>query len=608
MAELRGYQFQRTIALPPDIDQQVNTITDRDNIPTGRRWRGMQVHVLSDNITYELRGGLDNTFWSVYGGTDVESTHYRGEYDATAGTPAITDAGNVLGDEYKVVNAGSGTLRDFGSGSILLHDGDILLHDGAVFFKKVDAYVQSLSEKDQPNGYAGLDGSGKLDPGQLPNLAITSVIVATETTIADFAANSGSYTFEEGDVIILDSGNGNGYIYNGGTKTDVNSYNHLTQTVDWSQVVNVPTSVTNPTLQTVLNNGSFGGTDNNIILQGNGYYRTDENIRFSPNNLVSSSTNYGSFGLYQQDVWYLQQTNTGVGTNYLALLDVSQLTTTNKTFTFPDSPGTFALTSDLDSYLLNTTDTFNGVLTISNNDTHLRFLENDNSNYEWRARVNAGNFVINDITAGLGNQLLIAPGSQGNSINVNSTGVGILNGNATEALDVNGNILASGSLEGNTIVKTGGTSDDILLGDGTTTSISGLPSVTSGSFSPTLIDAGGGATYSSTATGRYNKVGDLVTVSVRFLSISTSGTPTGTLRIENLPFGVDNLETVGSVLISGSDSSFYSYSCQASTLDNITILGQSASDGNNIEAVSSVTFSGGASASLRATIQYFTND
>ena len=38
---------------------------------------------------------------------------------------------------------------------------------------KIDATYQKLSEKNQPNGYPGLDGTGKIDPSQIPDLNIT---------------------------------------------------------------------------------------------------------------------------------------------------------------------------------------------------------------------------------------------------------------------------------------------------------------------------------------------------------------------------------------------------------------------------------------------------
>lgn len=55
--------------------------------------------------------------------------------------------------------------------------------DGTVAFLSditgsISAY-QLLSEKDQPSGYAGLDVSGKINPSQLPSMAITDTFVVT---------------------------------------------------------------------------------------------------------------------------------------------------------------------------------------------------------------------------------------------------------------------------------------------------------------------------------------------------------------------------------------------------------------------------------------------
>jgi hypothetical protein len=63
MAELLGYQFDRTFASPIETNRQVTTINDRDNIQTSKRWLGMLVHVVAENQTYELNGGLTNASW-----------------------------------------------------------------------------------------------------------------------------------------------------------------------------------------------------------------------------------------------------------------------------------------------------------------------------------------------------------------------------------------------------------------------------------------------------------------------------------------------------------------------------------------------------------------
>lgn len=125
MAEPLGYMFNRTSANPIETDRQVNTITLRDAIPAGKRWRGMLVHVISEDTTYELRGGLLNTNWQEIGGVDATATHYRGDFDATAVDPAISNSNGVEGDEYKVINGGVNV--DFGSGDIFLETDDIII-------------------------------------------------------------------------------------------------------------------------------------------------------------------------------------------------------------------------------------------------------------------------------------------------------------------------------------------------------------------------------------------------------------------------------------------------------------------------------------------------
>lgn len=101
------------------------------------------------------------------------------------------------------------------------------------------------SNKGAANGYASLDANSKLLTSQLPDLAVTSVITVTETNLADFAANSSSYSFEEGDVIVItDAGETEHYMYKGGTKTDVNEYSLINNTeIDWGQVTNTPTTL-----------------------------------------------------------------------------------------------------------------------------------------------------------------------------------------------------------------------------------------------------------------------------------------------------------------------------------------------------------------------------
>lgn len=62
-------QFQRAFNSPIEIYRQVATPTERDNIPSGVRWTGMLVYVVSDGVTYSLSGGgIDNGSWQELGG------------------------------------------------------------------------------------------------------------------------------------------------------------------------------------------------------------------------------------------------------------------------------------------------------------------------------------------------------------------------------------------------------------------------------------------------------------------------------------------------------------------------------------------------------------
>ncbi len=117
----------------------------------------------------------------------------------------------------------------------------------------------------------------------------------------------------------------------------------------------------------------------------------------------------------------------------------------------------------------------------------------------------------------------------------------------------------------------------------------------SGTFTPTLIDAGGGATYTlGYALGSYYTVGDLVYVLISLSSISTSGTPSGILQLGNLPFSV-NISGIGSVYtFKGSDASAQELdrlSCAALTSTNHIQFKDISNTGTEL---SSMTFTVGA--------------
>lgn len=60
-------QFDRKYALPIETYRQVLNVTLRDSIPEAIRWEGMIVYVVSEQLSYVLVGGIDNTFWVELG-------------------------------------------------------------------------------------------------------------------------------------------------------------------------------------------------------------------------------------------------------------------------------------------------------------------------------------------------------------------------------------------------------------------------------------------------------------------------------------------------------------------------------------------------------------
>lgn len=476
-------------------------------------------------------------------------------------------------------------------------------------------YIDFL--KSNPNGIAATDADGKILTSQLPPIAITSVILATETTISDFATNSGNYTFEQGDVIVLDNGNGSYFMYNGGTKTDVNSYNQITASeVDWNQIVNIPSEVTNPTLESVLNNGFFGGQDNNIILQGSGYLRIDNNIRIKPKLPISESDGYSSFGVLSDDLFYFLQTKTTGENSYFFGIDVSNLTA-DRIVETQDFDGKLPLLSSTET---NDGDfTINGTFTgkgdgLTDVDADLlggtpssSFL-NRNSSIESNldTKYDIDFFGWNDSTVGrpdiYGQGLtFVSSGIEHNNSNNWITQLGFSTSNkAYFRTKVNSSpwgswkeFFHSGNLTPSDYLNktTGGTITGTTLYDKTiaeqesasvktvvnrefvedyVASNAGLPVgfYEEGTFTPTLTgNTSDNFTY--TSFGKYTRIGNQVHFQLSFSSINGNGT--GGITISNLPISVSEsgyYQQVGKILGSDLTDSEINKLSTTATIDN----------------------------------------
>lgn len=119
--------------------------------------------------------------------------------------------------------------------------------------------------------------------------------------------------------------------------------------------------------------------------------------------------------------------------------------------------------------------------------------------------------------------------------------------------------------------------------------------ITDDVWTPTLIDGGGGATYSGSFSGQYMDLGNFVWINAILSGIATTGVPNGVLQIGGLPFNPGNFASLSVGRFSGSSATFYSVSCLANNVsDVLNFYLQQALDGNlGNPAIGSVTFTSG---------------
>lgn len=219
-----------------------------------------------------------------------------------------------------------------------------------------------------------LDGSGKYIASKLPDLAITEVIPVAEQTLADFAANSNSYIYQEGDVIIITTATGDTehYIYKGGTKTDVNEYSLINNTqIDWGQIVNTPDFALDSSLDNYLLNTTDDFTG---ILTINGGAN-------DPLRLTRAGTNRASF------------TNTTTAHNMLVGVDgeggsIATLNSAGLTFSINGNGHEFNADGSVD---------FSGNVKIAKSDAQLLIEDNTTGGRTFRTRVFDNTLLMGDL-------------------------------------------------------------------------------------------------------------------------------------------------------------------------------------------------------------------
>jgi len=95
MPQIAISQFDRKYPLPIETNRQFLTITLRNALPIDVRWEGMIVYCKDTQLSYQLKGGLNNTFWENLG--DLVNVAVIDDLDSTSPTDALSaNQGRVL--------------------------------------------------------------------------------------------------------------------------------------------------------------------------------------------------------------------------------------------------------------------------------------------------------------------------------------------------------------------------------------------------------------------------------------------------------------------------------------------------------------------------------
>jgi hypothetical protein len=175
-----------------------------------------------DNIS-NFGGTIDESY-GVYIGTSIDTAASpHAIHSLSTAASLITGMLTIVGDlETSTITAGVWNGDPIS---------DAFIASAATWNAKQNALgftPENVLNKDVNGGYAGLDGSGKLNPNQIPNLGITDTfVVASEVAML-------ALTAQRGDVAVRTDENSS-YILQGNDPTDID---------DWVELLTPTTGVT----------------------------------------------------------------------------------------------------------------------------------------------------------------------------------------------------------------------------------------------------------------------------------------------------------------------------------------------------------------------------
>ncbi|XRE42208.1 hypothetical protein ACIVBQ_000412 [Tenacibaculum discolor] len=342
---------------------------------------------------------------------------------------------------------------------------------------------------------------------------------------------------------------------------------------DLTQGANIRLQVDDPTAHIGFNRG---GTDNSALAFIFDQTNNGGSIDFRGENYLSSSSSGqftrisqkgDNFEIYNNLNGYTNFRNTDIRVGR----STTELAESGSFFLLEDVTKEWGLDASGFRFTLNgATNTFYFYSSVNNTINELFRVKRDSGNFIFSRGINIGTNII----TGNGSQLtnVEAENLKNEGLTFATLPASPTNGDIATITDAN-NVVSGGNAAG------GGADTEVVVYDGTNwvyVSGGGLPVnfYEEDAFTPTIVDSGGGATYSfSSSSCNYVRTGNSVTVEIEILGINTTGTPNGSIRFGNLPFNNSRPGPVN-VALSGSDLS-------VTELDRL--IGQVVGSGNFIQ-------------------------
>jgi len=230
-----------------ELDQLADVdITGAQNLDSliydGTKWVNQRLDLAdAGDVNLNTPGAGEYLAYDIAGGEWVNATIALGDLSDTNVITPLDLSSLVYDDgsgQWVPVQIGVDELND--TFIQTLTDGETLVYNSTDGVWENDSTTyQKTAEKDQPDGYAGLDSVGKLDPAQIPSLAIVDTFV-----VADQAARLALTQAEVGDIAVQ-TDTSETYILQGTDPTDNDDWVKLLFPPDAVDSVNGQTGAVN---------------------------------------------------------------------------------------------------------------------------------------------------------------------------------------------------------------------------------------------------------------------------------------------------------------------------------------------------------------------------